>query len=63
LDSGKLFEPKRKVLKEHVKRRNEEEERRIFPQVRELLGAESLEKISRQFEVAKSTGSKSLDAL
>jgi hemerythrin superfamily protein len=56
LDSGsKLFEPKLKVLKEHVKRRNEEEERRIFPKVRELLGDETLEKISRQFEVAKGT--------
>lgn len=60
---SKLFEPKLKVLKEKVKRRNEEEETKMFPQVRELFDDETLKKIGRQFEVAKGTRSKLLDAL
>jgi hemerythrin superfamily protein len=60
---SKLFEPKLKVLKEKVKRRNEEEETKMFPQVRELFDDETLKKIGRQFEVAKGTRSKLLDDL
>ncbi len=52
---SKLFEPKLNALKQNVKRRNEEEESKMFPQVCELLDDETLEKIGRQFEVAKGT--------
>ncbi len=59
---SKLFEPKLNALKQNVKRRNEEEESKMFPQVCELLDDETLEKIGRQFEVAKGTRSNLLDA-
>ena len=54
---SKLFEPKLNALKQNVKRRNEEEERKMFPQVCELLDDETLEKLGRQFEIAKGTRS------
>jgi hemerythrin superfamily protein len=57
---SKLFEPKPNALKQNVKRRNEEEESKMFPQVCELLDDETLEKIGRQFEVAKGTRSNCL---
>jgi len=60
---SKLFEPKLNALKQNVKRRNEEEESKMFPQVCEMLDDETLEKIGRQFEVAKGTRSNLLDAL
>ena len=48
------FEPKLRVLKEHVERHAEEEEEgNMFPQVRELVDEAALEELGQQLEAAK----------
>jgi len=41
-----------KILEETVSRWNEEEEEKIFPQLRELLDQHTLQTLGRQFEIA-----------
>ena len=57
-DSEK-FEPKLKVLMENVEHHAEEEEEgKMFPQVRELVDDAALEELGRQLEAAKGNRSK-----
>ena len=52
-DSEK-FEPKLKVLMENVEHHAvEEEEGKMFPKIRKLMNAESLEKLGQELEAAK----------
>jgi hypothetical protein len=53
VSQNKPLEPKLKILKETVEHRNDEEERKIFLHVRELVDDETLEKLGRQFQVAR----------
>ena len=53
VSQNKPFEPKLKILKETVEHRDAEEERKIFSHVRELVDDETLEKLGRQFQVAR----------
>ena len=52
-DSEK-FEPKLKVLMENIEHHAvEEEEGKMFPKIRKLMNAESLEKLGQELEAAK----------
>ena len=52
-DSEK-FEPKLKVLMENVEHHaEEEEEEKMFPKVRKLMNAETLEQLGQELEAAK----------
>ena len=52
VSQNKPFEPKLKILRETVKHQAEEE-RKIFPHVREVMDDATLEKLGRQFQVAR----------
>jgi hemerythrin superfamily protein len=60
---NKPFESKFKILKESVTNRNDEEEGKMFPHVRELLDDETLEELGRHFELAKGKRSDLIDTL
>jgi len=52
-DSEK-FEPKLKVLMENVEHHaEEEEEKKMFPKIRKIMNAESLEQLGKELEAAK----------
>ena len=53
-DSEK-FEPKLKVLMENIEHHAvEEEEKEMFPKIRKIMNAESLENLGQELEAAKS---------
>ncbi len=58
-DDSEKFEPKLKVLMENVEHHAEEEEEgKMFPQLRELMDAEELEQLGQKMEAAKGKSSR-----
>ena len=53
VSQNKPFALKFKLLEVKVKRRDEEEERKIFPQVRSVIDDATLKRLGQQFQVAK----------
>jgi hemerythrin superfamily protein len=54
VSDSKKFEPKLKVLMENVEHHaEEEEERKMFPKVRELVDQTALDKLGQELEAAK----------